>query len=1539
MPNILDQFSEPTRHWFTQTFAGGPTLVQQETWRAVSDNHHALVVAPTGSGKTLAAFLWAIDQLVKEPTPTEPQQRCRILYISPLKALAADVERNLSLPLAGISDLLEAQGRPRPNVVVHTRTGDTPAAQRRRFLTHPPDILITTPESLYLLLTSQARDRLRSVRTVVVDEIHAVAGTKRGSHLALSLTRLELLTGNLQRIGLSATVRPVQAVAQFLVGSPQPDAAPTQIVQPPANKSVQLQVVVPVPDMTDLASNPEPSIWPHIHEQVTDLIAAHTSTLVFANSRRAAERLTSRVNEVWAQRHGAELAAPGALVPAANPAQSGTSVGVPVSDPTTIAARAHHGSMSRSERSRTEEELKAGLLPAVVATSSLELGIDMGAIDLVVQIGAPPSVASGLQRVGRAGHQVGAPSSGVLMPTFRGELVATAVIAERMLAGKLEPLHVPQQPLDVLAQQVVAMVAVDDWDLHTLYDVVRRAAPYQGLGEASFQAVVQMLAGHYPSEDFAGLRPRLLWDRVTNRLTALPGARQTAVISGGTIPDRGLFGVYLSQDAGKGSRRVGELDEEMVNESRVGDLFTLGSSTWRIDQITPDQVLVSPAPGAPGRLPFWKGDSLGRPASLGQAIGEWVRLALSATDLRPQLSKLGLSDWTQDNLLAYLREQQAATVQVPTDRMIVVERFRDELGDWRVVIHTPYGARVHWPWSLILAASFRARTGVDVAVMAADDGIVLRLPDGHDDSSFRDLFVDPNDVAQLVQDAVTSSAAFAARFREAASRALLLPRHYPGRRQPLWQQRHRAAQLLAVAEQFPDFPIVLEAVRECLQDDFDTPALVELMARVQSREISVHEVTTPRPSPFAQSLLLGYSAQFLYDGDSPLAERRAAALALDPGLLAELLGEGAQVADLLDPEAVAAVEQQLQGLPVRHLEDLVQLVRERGPLSQQELSKQVVTESAELLDGWLLTGQKTGRLVPVAIPGRGAHWVAVEDAARVRDGLGVQLPPGIDPHWLVPVVDPLGDLIRRFARHRGPFTVNELTQRFGGGPAMFTPTLAQLEHTSKLAAGALRPGGTGNDFCDPEVLRRLRRASLAAFSAQIAPVPDQTWGLFLPQWQQVGAPEVDLLRVVEQLAGAVFPASALESQILPARIPGYEPRLLDDLLGRGEIVWAGHGALGAQDGWVSLHLAESVDLTCRLPVPDAPTVQPQPGLSTKVVEVLNGGGAWLTTALTASVSAMLDRQPTAQEVTEALWQLVWSTQVTCDSWEPVRAWLAARTAPHRTPPPPVRSRARIALRPRQAVIDQRGAGRWSALPAPGTHTERVFAQAVQLLDRNGVVTSAVAAAEGLTGEQYQQVYQVLRTMEETGQVRRGYFVEHLGGTQFALPGAVERIRQLSTPAPGSQSSSLTDGTASPQVLLLAATDPAQPFGSTLPWPAALELPAQVWVSQLQPATSDQVVCAQDAPRPARRSGALVVVVDGQLAIYIERGARSLVSFTTDTQVVQLAVQKLIQDASQPVTLTRVNGAPVPGAGTDSPLARVLTAAGFRLTPSGLRFTP
>ncbi|WP_432506902.1 ATP-dependent helicase [Kineococcus arenarius] len=1584
---VLGRFSEATRAWFTGAFEA-PTPAQLGAWDAVSRGQHALVVAPTGSGKTLSAFLWALDGLAAEPVPEDRDLRCRVLYVSPLKALAVDVERNLRSPLTGIRQAAQRLGLPVPDVRVGVRSGDTPAEERRSFTRTPPDVLITTPESLFLLLTSKAREQLRGVRTVVLDEVHAMAGSKRGAHLALSLERLDALVTAAggepaQRVGLSATVRPVGTVAEWVSGG-----RPVTVVQPPSTKRFDLRVVVPVPDMSELdssgrgpadeddltgqaAGDPRrASIWPHVEERIVDLVAEHRSTLVFANSRRLSERLTARLNEVWderlaldaeddgAGREGDGTSAGGPAAARRAPAElmgaAGAAGGAPA-----VLARAHHGSVSKEQRALIEEELKAGRLPAVVATSSLELGIDMGAVDLVVQVESPPSVASGLQRVGRAGHQVGAVSRGVLFPKFRGDLLQTAVVVERMRDGRIEELRVPANPLDVLAQQVVAMVAMDEWSVPELHELVKRAAPFATLSRPVLDAVLDMLSGRYPSDEFAELRPRLVWDRVTETLTGRPGAQRLAVTSGGTIPDRGLFGVFLASGEGPG-RRVGELDEEMVYESRVGDVITLGSSAWRVEDITHDRVLVTPAPGQPGRLPFWHGEALGRPAELGRALGAFVR-ELGSLDggytgaaARERVLASGMDEWATDNLVAYLAEQQEATRHVPDDRTIVVERFRDELGDWRICVHSPFGGQVHSPWALALGARMRERFGVDVQAMPADDGIVLRLPDldlpegqGPDVADL--VALEAEEVAELVTAEIGGSALFAARFRECAARALLLPRRQPGKRQPLWQQRQRAASLLQVASRFASFPIVLETVRECLSDVFDVRGLEQLMRDLAARTVRVVEVESQQPSPFARGLMFGYVAQFLYEGDSPLAERRAAALALDPSLLAELLGrgEGAALRDLLDPEAVERTEAELQRLaPTRRCadaEDVADLLRVLGPLTTAEVSarsgrsapdEEPVVVPVDQVARWLVSLEEARRAIRVRIAGE-EHWAAIEDAGRLRDGLGTPLPVGVPEAFTEPVADPLGELLGRYARTRGPFTVAQAAARFGIGRAVAHDALRRLQSAGRLVEGELRPGGTGLEVCDADVLRVLRRRSLAALRADVEPVAPRDLARFLPAWQGVGTGlrsrlrGVDgVLRAVEQLAGAVVPASALEPLVLASRVEGYSPAMLDELTAAGEVVWAGHGSLPGDDGWVSLHPADLAPLT--LPDPAESEVAVDSELHRAVLEALAGGGAYFFRALSGAVGSDDD-----VALTTALWDLVWAGRLTNDTLAPLRNRLGGGRAAHRTKRAAPRSRyarhgtaRRAGTGLRGAELPSRGgppsaAGRWSLLPElEADATVRAHAGAEVLLDRHGVLTRGAVGAERVPGG-FAAVYRVLAAFEEAGRARRGYFVEGLGASQFASTGAVDRLRDSARPLGGRSPSQRRDerAEARPGALVLAATDPANPYGAALGWPE-------------RPGAS----AGASGHRPGRKAGALVVLVDGELALYVERGGRSVLSWGEEPDVLQAAADALalaVRDgALGKLTVERADGAEVLTAA--SPLGAALESAGFHATPRGLR---
>ena len=1537
----LARFSPTTREWFASTF-DAPTAAQAGAWDAIAGGHNSLVIAPTGSGKTLAAFLWALDSLAGAP---DRPSGTRVLYVSPLKALAVDVERNLRTPLTGLTRIAERRGLPAPGISVGVRSGDTPPALRRQLIAKPPDVLITTPESLFLMLTSAARETLTGVQTVIVDEIHAIAAGKRGAHLALSLERLDALSKDrrdgppAQRIGLSATVRPPEELARFLSGG-----APTTIVAPPSAKTLELSVQVPVPDMANLANN---TIWPDVEARLVDLIESHRSTIVFANSRRLAERLTARLNEIHAERLGIELTTE------ANPRVAG---GAPAhimgsgqtfgADP--VLARAHHGSVSKEQRALVEDDLKRGLLKAVVATSSLELGIDMGAVDLVIQVEAPPSVASGLQRIGRAGHQVGEVSRGVLFPKHRTDLISCAVSVQRMLAGQIETMRVPANPLDILAQQTVAAAALEPLDADQWFDTVRRSAPFATLPRSVYEATLDLLSGKYPSTEFAELRPRLVYDRdgdLGGTLTARPGAQRLAVTSGGAIPDRGLFTVYLASEAEKPSR-VGELDEEMVYESRPGDVISLGATSWRITEITHDRVLVIPAPGQPARLPFWRGDDVGRPAELGAALGaftgELAGLGREAFDKR--CSALGFNAYATDNLWGLLDEQRAATSVVPTDATLLVERFRDELGDWRVILHSPYGLRVHGPLALAVGRRLRERYGIDEKPTASDDGIVVRLPDtfpdlgsdpDHETPPGVELFVfDADEIDPIVTAEVGGSALFASRFRECAARALLLPRRHPGRRSPLWHQRQRAAQLLDVARKYPDFPIVLETVRECLQDVYDVPALVELMAGIAQRRVRVLEAETAKPSPFAASLLFGYVGAFMYEGDTPIAERRAAALSLDSTLLAELLGR-VELRELLDPQVIAATGRQLQHLSddrvARDAEAVADLLRLLGPLTEDEVAARA---GGTDVGGWLEGLRASRRALTVSFAGR-SWWVAIEDIARLRDGVGAAVPVGVPAAFTEEVADPLGELLGRYARTRTPFTTAQAAARFGLGLRVTADVLGRLGGAGRLVRGdfvssevdpGVAPGAGGGfgaeQWCDADVLRILRRRSLAALRAQVEPVSTAAYGRFLPAWHHVGVSGSSgtsgdagldgLAAVIDQLAGVRMPASAIEPLVLAPRVRDYSPAMLDELLATGEITWSGAGSISGSDGWIALHPADSAPLTLAAPVEIDFT-----DAHRAILDTLAGGGAYFF------------RQLAQGEIGEALlkaalWELIWAGWITGDTFAPVRALLGGagarkRSAPaHRARRPPRLSRYSIA-HPQSRSNEPTVAGRWSATPRPEPDsTLRAHYQAELLLSRHGVLTRGAVAAEGVPGG-FANLYKVLSTFEDVGRCQRGYFVESLGGAQFAVSSTVDRLR--------SYLDGIDPERPEYRAVALAAADPANPYGAALPWPTS---------------STEGGGNGATGARPGRKAGALVVLVDGELAWFLERGGRSLLTFTDDPAAGHAAAMALAELVASgrvaSILIERVDGVPAlqPRAGGEPTALTGLSEAGFIRTPRGLR---
>ncbi len=1475
----LASFDPRVRDWFTRSFER-PTAAQEKAWPAIAAGENVLVSAPTGSGKTLAAFLWALDRLVTQPAP-EGERRTRLVYVSPLKALSYDVEKNLRAPLKGIGG----------DVAVAIRTGDTPQRERQAMLRTPPDVLITTPESLYLMLTSRAREFLVDAEAVIVDEIHAVARTKRGAHLALTLERLEELAGRpLQRIGLSATQRPLEEVGRFLVGA----GRDCTVIDAGVRKPLDLKIHVPVEsmrepdahDVTDpayggmgtaggggdlvgpgLSTSPETatsrSIWPAIYPELLRLVREHRSTIIFVNNRRGAERLAVRLNDLAAEESGSQ------------------------EDQPQYIARAHHGSLAREERLIVEDLLKSGELPCLVATSSLELGIDMGAVDLVIQVESPKSVTAGLQRIGRAGHGVGEVSRGRIFPKFRADLLECAVVAKRMRDGDIEPTVVPRNPLDVLAQQIVAMVATgDELKVPALHETIRRAYPFAELSRELLDSVLDMLDGRYPSEEFAELRPRIVWDRVEDTIRARRGALQLAVTNAGTIPDRGLYGVHLPD-----GRRVGELDEEMVYEARPGQTFLLGASTWRIEEITRDRVIVTPAPGAPGAVPFWKGDGIGRPKELGAAIGAFSR---TAVDREPEelASEYDLDERAARNLSAFLREQRDATRVVPSDRTIVIERFRDEIGDWRLCVLSPFGGRVHAAWALALSARIRDEHGLESDAIWSDDGIIVHLPDADEPPSADLLLIEPDAIEDMVVAELSSSALFGARFRENAARALLLPRAYPGKRTPLWQQRLKAQSLLEVAKRYGQFPIVLETYRECLQDVFDLPGLYELLRGLHTRELSLVEVETQRASPFASSLLFDYVATYMYEGDTPNAERRAAALSLDRDLLRELLGQE-ELRDLIDPGALEEVEADLQRVSERtraaNADGLHDVLRALGDLTTDEAQARCLPVVAA---GRILADlEKERRAVRMRIGGE-ERWIAAEDAGLYRDALGAVPPGGLPATFLEEVEEPLARLARRYARTHGPFTTREVSERYG---VDFGPVLRELERAGQLVRGELRPGGTEREWCDTEVLRRLRRASLATLRQEVEPAEQRALARFLPEWQGVdrappGGAGVDRLReMMVPLQGLALAPEVWERDVLPRRVGAYSPAWMDQLCASGELVWVGAGALGRNSGRVALLFREDARF---LGPPNVKAQPPSEPAHDAIRERLAGGAAFWTDLL----ADLGEIEPA--ELQEALWDLAWAGEVTNDAFAPLRAPKLSVAKTDR------QAGRRFARRRRPGAPQVQG--RWS-LTGPlfdgaPAHGPRMRAISELLLERHGIVTREAVLAEGIPGG-FAGLYSELSNLETLGTARRGYFVEGLGGAQFALPAAIERLRGLRSDEPA--------GT-----LVLAATDPANPYGATLPWPKRED--------------------DESNRRPARVPGAYVVTLDSEPVLYVERGGKGLLALREpDEEWLRPALEALADEVRRGrvprLGIERFDGEPVVG----SEAGALLIELGFRQSPRRL----
>ncbi len=1539
---MLAVFHPAVQEWFASSFPA-PTMAQQKGWAAIAGGHSTLILAPTGSGKTLAAFLWCINRLMFEPVP-EKMQRCRVLYVSPLKALAVDVERNLRAPIIGISNAAQRLGSSFVVPAVGIRSGDTPAQERARFARNPSDILITTPESLYLLLTSNARETLRSVDTVIVDEIHALVPGKRGVHLALSLERLGALSERpLQRIGLSATQNPLEEVAHFLGGvestskeKPKASRSKTangaseidsefedqqqtltfrkvEIVDAGEIKRLRLKIEVPVEDMAkmgipsqSLSSGPaaqspkRTSIWTAIHPRLLKLIQSHQSTLIFVNSRRIAERLSGALNDLAGEN----------LV------------------------RAHHGSVALAKRQEIEDSLKAGTIKGLVATSSLELGIDMGAIDLVIQIEAAPSVASGMQRIGRAGHQVGAVSEGIIFPKYRGDLMACATMTRAMHQGKVEAVRYPRNALDILAQHMVAMVALDNWKVDDLFALVRRAAPYAKLQRSMFENVMEMLAGRYPSDEFAELRPRITWDRATDILSSRSGARSVAVINGGTIPDRGLFAVYLAGSE-KGKGRIGELDEEMVFECRPGDTFVLGASTWRIEQITHDRVVVSPAPGEPGKMPFWHGDAAGRPVEFGMEIGKLVRELQDMSQPAATLALIENHDLDQQaaaNLLRYLADQAVATGQVPSDQNIVIERCRDELGDWRICVLTPLGSRIHAPWCMAVAATIESRLHLRTESMWTDDGFVIRLPESLEPPDSELFLPQPEEVEAQVIRQLGSTSLFAAKFREVAARALLLPKRRPGGRAPLWQQRKKAADLLAAASKYGSFPMLLETYRECLREIFDISSLREVLRKVRERTIRVTTVDSERPSPFASALLFSYIANYIYEGDAPLAERRAQALSIDQNQLRELLGD-VDLRELLDIDVLDQVEARLQSLDedyrVKNADGLHDLLLRIGDLREDEIVLRSVDGNLEPLQELI----RTRRAIPIRILSE-TRYVAVEDMVRFRDTLGVPTPPGIPKALLTAVANPIGDLVRRYARTHGPFTTMNFAARFGFPAAIVEAELKQLQASGRLIDGEFRPGGAHHEWCDSEVLRLIRSNSLSKLRKEIEPVDQVVLARFVTRWQGVVRPRRGLdavLDAVEVLQGAPLPASVFESEILRARVSDYSPGELDTLMAAGEIVWCGVEPLGEHNGRINLFLADHLTKLWKPPL-EQQTAEGLPAREQRILDMLKAEGALFFDTLHQAVGGGYPG-----DTLSALWNMVWRGLITNDTFHVVRSYTR----------PAAKSRSRDShvpgspgLSPRQfhsrRTVHPSGQGRWyllsSRIGATASISESSLAQVQNLLHRYGVLTREALLAENISGG-FSGIYPALKALEDSGRIRRGLFVASVGATQFAVPAALDLLRSSRIePDP-------------PEAVYLASTDPANPYGTSLRWPSS-----PVCAEESEEERGDANATDRAKPRDeggtrlfARAVGSSVILVNGRMAAYLKRNNPELLVFLPEeeperSQVARALAMKLgelalqFQSRRSGLLISRINSA----SALSHPISGFLVEANFVSTPLGFQ---
>ncbi len=1545
MTDPLDSFSTPVRLWFRETF-GEPTPPQAQGWPPIQRGEHTLILAPTGSGKTLAAFLWAIDDLYrqvddgtrsapgtatgdsrrqtagrKRKAPQDKISGVRLLYISPLKALNNDIERNLRVPLDGIRAAAARLGQELPPLRVAVRTGDTPSHVRNAMWKKPPHILITTPESLYLMLTSpRARHMFRTVQTVIVDEIHTLSGNKRGVHLSLSLERLAHIAqtarsgdlaniansgDHIQRIGLSATIKPLDEVARFLCGS-----RPVTIVDAAYRKPLELRVITAVEDFKNL---PGESVWPSVIPHVLQDIRQHRHTLIFCNNRRLAERTADRLNAQLAAEESEEIApgSPEALAPGGTPRDRGI-FALGADGP----IRAHHGSMSKEARRKMEEDLKAGRLPALVGTSSLELGIDIGSVDLVVQLQSPKSVAQGLQRVGRSGHLVGEASAGHIYATFREDLLEAAAIARGMLDGDVEPTFTPQNPLDVLAQQIVAMVAVEEWSVPELYDLVRQAYAYHDLPLTSFHSVLAMLSGKYADLSLRDLRARIAWDRVNDRLSALPGSRLVAMMNAGTISDTGAYGVYL----GDGKTKIGELDEEFVFETRVGDTFLLGSHVWRVVDMDNDRITVDDASGAVPRMPFWNGDYPWRPYPLGVRIGRFRGEVAERIEKNPDDSpaleawlerEYALDSVSARNLLEHVRRQLDAVGVISSDKTIVVESFQDAVGEARLVIHSPFGGRINGAWALALGSALREHTHTDPEVQSNDDGILFRFPNLSGDAPVAVIRqMTAGEARERILRELGNSALFGAHFRMNAARALLLPKARGQKRTPFWLQRLKAKDLLATVRRYADFPIIAETYRDCLRDVLDLPHLEEVLNRISTGEIQVIPIETAVPSPIASGLLYQFINVYMYEWDAPKAERQLASLSFQQEMLDGLSSPGEQLRNLLKPEAVDEISSQNQhiaaGFQARTAEELALFLQELGDLSTDEIVARTTGDG----HAWIKELVKQGRVAEIAIPtarGPETRWVPAE---LVEEYLAFTFPDSPDSLLL--------NILRRYFRNSGPITRAAILERYAFPVERLDQALHQLTDSGEIVRGQLSPAPTeSEEFCDRRNLEHIRRRTLTLLRKEIQPVPFAAFADFLLHWQhlhphaRLRAGEQNLRSLMEQLLGAALPGMVWERDILPGRIDEYDPSDLDALGASGEWVWA---ASGQDPPHARVRFISRGEGALFLPSPDEGALSPT---ARRVYDYLKAEGA----SFTLDLEKGLIVQPAL--VQAALLELALAGLVTNDSLETLRVLLSTPRPPGSMPPsisplqrelaarlqkprPLTRGRyhdakRRVAQRLKEEVRLPAREGRWSLLHrfavmgSPLSDEERQLLLAQVLLARYGIFARECLELEQGNAE-WALLYPVFQLMELRDQVRRGYFVTGLSGIQFALPEAVERLRR----------SGLTQDEA---FIVMNATDPANLF---------------------------TLVKATEALHFARVPSTFLVVRHGQpILVAEESGARITTQPNASMDLIHRALLALVNRPNAPrhIVTEQWNGEPV----LSSPAEPFLHSLGFKRTPKGMEY--